>query len=252
MKKSRVKSSSEEEEKDKEKDKEKEEEKVKDTEAYAEPERDDEYLKTLCIIQPEEIKKPEPLAVKLPKIVYWFKQSGAGGVSNEVLRVVRADKSYVDYTSFQYMIMCIDREDLVEIYEVGKRKFDGKELDDAVMKKIWGCLKQMFEPKTVPHILKKFSTVKMWILRGRSEVHYIALENGNVLFFLVEREYELIRNILKTMLEVKLHTDATSHMALDLLYKVHCWRDKVEKEHLAAMRKDQAEMSKLMKMFKKK
>jgi hypothetical protein len=180
-------------------------------------ERDEEQLNALMIIHPVEA---EPINQDLPEIVDWMVVKLLIPKKEEKIRIVRADGSESFWKSFKDILRKMSRADLNKMYEIGKMKLDGQRIDNIIEKVTWDWIQMMYEPEKFPFRFGTFKVVKMWIYFEVPGVHQVILEDGEILYMLTDREYDMNLSLLRSLKLAKLHSSVCNEVAQRLVYMI--------------------------------
>ncbi|GJT35240.1 hypothetical protein Tco_0925659 [Tanacetum coccineum] len=116
-----------------------------------------------------------------------------------------------------------DRDDLVKLWDLVKKRFSTTEPTDDKEKELWVELKRLFKPDN-DDILWKLQRYMhdplVWRLYDTCGVHHVSLVRGHDIFMLVEKEYPLTRGTLRLMMVARLLVEADSEMSRELLRKI--------------------------------
>ncbi|GJW09211.1 hypothetical protein Tco_1575038 [Tanacetum coccineum] len=116
-----------------------------------------------------------------------------------------------------------DRDDLVKLWDLVKKRFSTTKPTDDKEKELWVELKRLFEPDN-DDILWKLQRYMhdplVWRLYDTCGVHHVSLVRGHDIFMLVEKEYPLTRGTLRLMMVARLLVEADSEMSRELLRKI--------------------------------
>ena len=165
-------------------------------------------------------KEPEastatPLKVKPPRIVDWVVEA-----RNNIhgFRVTRADQSTRWFPNFGKIIRTVTRDDLQELYEVGKAKYSTQGMTGHT-KIMMDYLILMFAPEDVKEN-KVFSAVIMWRVYEHNGVYCVIMDNGRIEFYLVEKKYNHGLSMMMNMISQTLNADPGSNLAPRLMSKI--------------------------------
>ncbi|GJX11561.1 hypothetical protein Tco_0201420 [Tanacetum coccineum] len=112
---------------------------------------------------------------------------------HKLLVVVPVEEVYVEALQiFDDLLKKFDRDDLVKLWDLVKKRFSTTEPIDDKEKKLWVELKRLFEPNNDDTL-------------------------GHDIFMLVEKEYPLTRGTLGLMMVARLLVEADSEMSRELL-----------------------------------
>ncbi|GJY81831.1 hypothetical protein Tco_0494582 [Tanacetum coccineum] len=143
---------------------------------------------------------------------------------HKLLVVVLVEEVYVEALQiFADMLKKFDRDNLVKLWDLVKKKFSTTEPTDDKEKELWVELKRLFDLDN-DDILWKLQRYMhdplVWRLYGTCSVHHVSLVRGHDIFMLVEKEYRLTRGTLGLMMVAKLLVEADSEMSIELLRKI--------------------------------
>ena len=156
-----------------------------------------------------------PLNVKPPRIVDWVEEA-----RNNIhgFRITRADKSTRWFPNFAKIIRTVTRDDLQELYEVGKAKYATQGMTGHT-KIMMDYLQLMFSPEEVK-VNRIFSPVIMWRVYEHNGVYCVIMDNGRIEFYLVEKKYDHGLSMMNSMITQSLNRDLGSNLAPKLLQKI--------------------------------
>ncbi|GJU62448.1 hypothetical protein Tco_1244283 [Tanacetum coccineum] len=120
-------------------------------------------------------------------------------------RIIRVGNHTEAYQIFPDMLMKFDREDLVKLWDLVKKRFSTTEPTYHKEKELWVELKRLFEPDTGDELWKLQEYIHdplTWRLYDTCGVHHVSSNKGIYIFMLVEKEYPLTRGLLTVMLSV--------------------------------------------------
>ncbi|GKD07730.1 hypothetical protein Tco_1187415 [Tanacetum coccineum] len=127
------------------------------------------------------------------------------------------------YQIFADMLNKFDRDDLVKLWDLVKKRVSTTEPTDDKEKELWVELKRLFEPDN-DDILWKLQRYMHDPLVSRlydtCGVHHVSSVRGHDIFMLVEKEYPLTRGTLGLMMVARLLVEADSEMSRELLRKI--------------------------------
>ncbi|GJZ86233.1 hypothetical protein Tco_0657843, partial [Tanacetum coccineum] len=138
-------------------------------------------------------------------------------------RIIRVGNHTEAYQIFADMLKKFDRDDLVKLWDLVKKRFSTTEPTDDKEKELWVELKRLFEPDN-DDILWKLQRYMhdplVWRLYDPCGVHHVSSVRGHDIFMLVEKEYPLTRGTLGLMMVARLLVEADSEMSRELLRKI--------------------------------
>ncbi|GJS15898.1 retrovirus-related pol polyprotein from transposon TNT 1-94 [Tanacetum coccineum] len=142
----------------------------------------------------------------------------------KLLVVVPVKEVYVEALQIcADMLKKFDRDDLVKLWDLVKRRFSTTKPTNDKEKKLWVELKRLFEPDN-DDILWKIQRYMhdplLWKLYDTCGVHHVSSVRGHDIFMLVEKEYPLTRGTLGLMMVARLLVEANSEMSRELLRKI--------------------------------
>ncbi|GKE67308.1 hypothetical protein Tco_1521469, partial [Tanacetum coccineum] len=191
----------------------------KEQSAEKEKELSKEELQKLLVVVPVEKVYVEALQVKYP-IIDWEVYSEDTRKYWIIIRVGNHTEAYQIFTD---MLNKIDRDDLVKLWDLVKKRFSTTEPTDDKEKELWVELKRLFKPYN-DDILWKLQRYMhdplVWRLYDTCGVHHVSLVRGHDIFMLVEKEYPLTRGTLGLMMVARLLVEADSEMSRELLRKI--------------------------------
>ncbi|GKB70023.1 hypothetical protein Tco_0931435 [Tanacetum coccineum] len=138
-------------------------------------------------------------------------------------RIIRVGNHTEAYQIFEDMLKKFDRDNLVKLWDLVKKRFSTTEPIDDKEKELWVELKRMFEPDnddTLWKIQRYMHDPLVWRLYDTCGVHHVSSVRGHEIFMLVEKEYPLTRGLMTLMLCNKLQVGQHSEMADELLRKI--------------------------------
>ncbi|GJY51441.1 hypothetical protein Tco_0442288 [Tanacetum coccineum] len=187
--------------------------------AEKEKELSEEELQKLLVVVPVEEVYVEALQVKYP-IIDWEVYSED---TRRYWRIIRVGNHTEAYQIFADMLKKFDRDDLVKLWDLVKKRFSTTEPTDDKEKELWVELKRLFEPDN-DDILWKLQRYMhdplVWRLYDTCGVHHVSSVRGHDIFMLVEKEYPLTRGTLGLMMVARLLVEADSEMSRELLRKI--------------------------------
>ena len=116
------------------------------------------------------------------------------------------------------MIELVSRDDLQEIYEVGRIKY-ATPIKPLATKIMMEYLEMMFGPEKQIQELP-YTDVMMWKLFENNGVYSIIKDNAQVEFYLVERRYNHSLKLMNLMMARKLSASKNSLLAHKLIRKI--------------------------------
>ncbi|GKD20418.1 hypothetical protein Tco_1222121, partial [Tanacetum coccineum] len=142
----------------------------------------------------------------------------------KLLVVVPVEVVYVEALQiFANMLKKFNRDDLVNLWDLVKKRFSTTEPVDDKEKELWVELKRLLEPDN-DDILWKLQRYMhdplVWRLYDPCGVHHVSSVRGHDIFMLVEKDYPLSKGVLMLMLVNKLLVEADSEMSRELLRKI--------------------------------
>ncbi|GJT41008.1 hypothetical protein Tco_0940873 [Tanacetum coccineum] len=121
------------------------------------------------------------------------------------------------------MLKKFDRDDLVNLWDLVKKRFNTTEPTDDKEKELWVELKRLFEPDN-DDILWKLQKYMhgplVWRIYDTCGVHHVSSIRGHYIFMLIEKEYPLTRGTLGLMMVARLLVEADSEMSREILKKI--------------------------------
>ncbi|GJY28557.1 hypothetical protein Tco_0404324 [Tanacetum coccineum] len=124
---------------------------------------------------------------------------------------------------FDEMLKKFDRDDLVKIWDLVKKRFSTTEPTNNKEKELWVELKRLFEPDNDDILWKLQRYMRdplVWRLFDTCGVYHVSSVRGHDIFMLVEKEYPLTRGTLGLIMVARLLVEADSEMARELLRKI--------------------------------
>ena len=116
------------------------------------------------------------------------------------------------------MIRTVSRDDLQEMYEVGKVKY-GNLGRPIHTKLVMDYLQMMFDPVD-DNASMIFSPVTLWVVYEHNGVYCVIKDNGRLEFYLVEKKYNHSLNMMKSMMLKGLVACPGSTLAPELYKKI--------------------------------
>ena len=156
-----------------------------------------------------------PLNVKPPRIVDWVVEARK---NIHGFRVTRADESTRWFPNFSKIVRTVTRDDLQELYEVGKTKYANQKITGHTQS-MMDYLKLMFSPEEVTE-QRLFSPVALWRVYEHNGIYCVMLDNGKIEYYLVEKKYNHGLNMMRSMIEQSLNRDLGSNLAPKLVQKI--------------------------------
>ncbi|GKA65170.1 hypothetical protein Tco_0764877 [Tanacetum coccineum] len=198
--------------------------------AEKEKELSEEELQKLLVVVPVEEVYVEALQVKYP-IIDWEVYSED---TRRYWRIIRVGNHTEAYQIFADMLKKFDRDDLVKLWDLVKKRFSTTEPTDDKEKELWVELKRLFEPDN-DDILWKLQRYMhdplVWRLYDTCGVHHVSSVRGHDIFMLVEKEYPLTRGTLGLMMVARLLVEADSEMSRELLRKIFYQANRPRDQH---------------------
>ncbi|GKA71092.1 hypothetical protein Tco_0777231, partial [Tanacetum coccineum] len=124
------------------------------------------------------------------------------------------------YQIFADILKKFDRDDLVKLWDMVKKRFITIEPTDDKEKELWVELKRLFESDNDDLLWKLQRYMHdplVWRLYDTCGVHHVSTLRGYDIFMLVEKDYLLTRGLLTLMICNKLQVDQHSEMVDELL-----------------------------------
>ncbi|GKD38074.1 hypothetical protein Tco_1258281 [Tanacetum coccineum] len=138
-------------------------------------------------------------------------------------RIIRVGNHTEAYQIFADMLKKFDRDDLVKLWDLVKKRFIITEPTDDKEKELWVKLKRLFEPDN-DDILWKLQRYMhdhlVWRLYDTCGVHHVSSVRGHDIFMLVEKDYPLSKGVQMLMLATKLLVEQHSEMENEILRKI--------------------------------
>ncbi|GJS74194.1 hypothetical protein Tco_0707035 [Tanacetum coccineum] len=136
--------------------------------------------------------EPDEESVKYP-IIDWEVYSKDTG---RYWRIIRVGNHTEAYQIFADMLKKFDRDDLVKLWDLVKKRFSTTDPIDDKEKELWVELKRLIEPdnEDIPWKLQRYMHDPLvWRLYDTCGVHHVSSVRGQDIFMLVEKEYPLTR-----------------------------------------------------------
>nr|GEZ47895.1 hypothetical protein [Tanacetum cinerariifolium] len=121
------------------------------------------------------------------------------------------------------MLKGFDREDLVSLWNLVKKKFSSAVPSEDKEKALWVELKRLFEldADDVLWKLQRYMHAPLtWKLYTDCGVHHVSSTRRHDIFTLTEKNYHLSNVVMILMLSGKLQVEEDSQMARDLVMKI--------------------------------
>ncbi|GKC15109.1 putative ribonuclease H-like domain-containing protein [Tanacetum coccineum] len=164
-----------------------------------------EEIQQMMIIVPKLGTNVEALQTKYPIIDWEIYTEG----TRKYWKIIRVRNHTEVHHFFDDMLKSFNRDDLVMLWSLVKKKFNSIEPTNDKEREIWVELKRLFEPDTDDELwkLQKHIHDLTWRLYDSCGVHHVSTENGIYIYMLVEKEYPLSKGTLTLMLVAKLLVD---------------------------------------------
>ncbi|GJZ21885.1 hypothetical protein Tco_0558924 [Tanacetum coccineum] len=187
--------------------------------AEKEKELSEEELQKLLVVVPLEEVYVEALQVKY-LVIDWEVYSED---TRRYWRIIIVGNHTEAYQIFADMLKKFDRDDLVKLWDLVKKRFSIIEPTDDKEKELWVKLKRLFNPDNDDIMWKLQRYMQdplVWRFYDTCGVHYVSLVRGHDIFMLIEKEYPLTRGTLGLMMVARLLVEADSEMSRELLRKI--------------------------------
>ncbi|GJV52238.1 hypothetical protein Tco_1447979 [Tanacetum coccineum] len=160
----------------------------------------------------------EALQTKYPIIDWEIYTKG----TRKYWKIIRVRNHTKVYQFFDDLLKVFDRDDLVKLWSLVKKRFTLTEPTDDKEREIWVELKRLFEPDIDDELWKLQNHIHdlTWKLYDSCGVHRVSIEKGIEIYMLVEKEYPLSRGVLTLMLVAKLLVEQDNEMSKELLRKI--------------------------------
>ncbi|GKA35428.1 hypothetical protein Tco_0721919 [Tanacetum coccineum] len=137
-------------------------------------------------------------------------------------KIIRVGNHTEVHHFFDDILKAFDRDDLVMLWSLVKKKFNSTEPTNDKEREIWVELKRLFEPDIDYKLWKLQNHIHdlTWKLYDSCGVHHVSTEKGIYIYMLVEKEYPLSRGTLTLMLVAKLLVDQDNEMSREILRKI--------------------------------
>ncbi|GJT88136.1 hypothetical protein Tco_1069853 [Tanacetum coccineum] len=177
-----------------------------------------EQLNQMIIIVPEEGMHVEALQTKYP-IIDWEVYSED---IVQFWKIIRVGNRIEIYQVFEDMLKNFDREDLLKLWSLVKKRINLPGLTEDKEKELWVELKMLFEPdeENLLELQRYMHDPLKWWLYDTCVVHHVSTERGQDIFMMVEKDYPLTKGLATLMLCNKLRVDQHSEMADEILTKI--------------------------------
>ncbi|GJS83222.1 hypothetical protein Tco_0749763 [Tanacetum coccineum] len=179
----------------------------------------EEELKKMLEIVPVAEIKAEALQVKYLIVDWEIHIKG----SRKYWKIIRVRNITEAYQVFEDMLKGFDREDLVTLWSLVKKRFRSAKPTEDKERVLWVELKILFEPDKddVLWKLQRYMHDPLtWRLYDSSGVHHVSLTRGHDIYMLTEKDYPLSTGVMTLMLCRKLQVEEDSEMARDLVMKI--------------------------------
>ncbi|GKD47291.1 hypothetical protein Tco_1271936, partial [Tanacetum coccineum] len=179
---------------------------------------DDEHRKCLKIVTFEgtidsEIMEKKSFISKLDKV---------SSPEGDYLVIHRANGNFRAFNYLLEVLHIFDRQDLFHLYNLMMEQYSEITLEGFELI-LWGDLKIMMESSTEDNDQSDFWSdqqdwkIVTWRLYEACGVYILDIEDGTVIYMLVERRYPLSKDLLQRMLDLGLEVERESTAALDLI-----------------------------------
>nr|GFA62599.1 hypothetical protein [Tanacetum cinerariifolium] len=139
-------------------------------------------------------------------------------------KIIRLGGHTTVYQFFVDMLKQLDREDLHQLWALVKETLSIRQASRDKEKELWVKLKRLFEPdfedQLWTHNQNLMHDPLDWKLYDTCGVHYVFTKDQEI-FMLVERVNPLRKELAIVMICNKLQVENYSHMANDLIMKIH-------------------------------
>ncbi|GJR36895.1 hypothetical protein Tco_1212579 [Tanacetum coccineum] len=179
---------------------------------------DDEHRKCLKIVTFEgtidsEIMERKSVIARLNKV---------SSPEGDYLVIYRANGNFRVFNYLMEVLHIFDRQDLFHLYDLVMKQYSEVTLEGIELI-LWGDLKIMMESSTEENDQSDFWNnqqnweIVRWRLYEACGVYILELEDGTVIYMLVERRYPLSKDLLQRMLDFGVEVEIESTAALDLI-----------------------------------
>nr|GEX47344.1 hypothetical protein [Tanacetum cinerariifolium] len=135
-----------------------------------------------------------------------------------MMQLVPVEKLYVE------ALQHFDREDLTQLWTLVRETLNIRQATSDKEKELWVELKRLYEPDVENQLWIQTQALMHdlveWRLYDTCGVHHV-LSKDQEIFMLVEKEYPLRKGLAIVMISNKLQVENYSHMASDLIQKIH-------------------------------
>nr|GFA22863.1 hypothetical protein [Tanacetum cinerariifolium] len=170
-------------------------------------------------VSEEELKGMIEL-VKHPIIDWEIHSEG----KREYWKIIKLGGHTAVYQFFVDMLKQFDREDLHQLWTLVKEIFNIKQATKDKEKELWVELKRLFEPDFKDQLWTQNQAFMHdpldWKLYDTCGFHHVSIKDQEI-FMLVEKDYPLRKGLSTVMISNKLQVEQYSHMANDLILKIH-------------------------------
>ncbi|GKC63637.1 hypothetical protein Tco_1096235 [Tanacetum coccineum] len=179
---------------------------------------DDEHRKCLKIVTFEGILDSE-IMEKKSVIARLDKVSSPNG---DYLVIYKANGNFRAFNYLMEVLHIFDRQDLFHLYDLMMEQYSEITLEGFELI-LWGDLKIMMKSSTEENDQSDFWSnqqdwkIITWRLYEACGVCIMELEDGIVIYMLVERRYPLSKELWQRMLDLGLEVERESSVALDLI-----------------------------------
>ncbi|GJZ39154.1 retrotransposon protein, putative, ty1-copia subclass [Tanacetum coccineum] len=126
-------------------------------------------------------------------------------------KIIRVGNHTEAYQIFAEMLKKFDKEDLVKLWGLVKKRFSTTEPINDKEKELWVELKRLFEPDeddTLWKLQRYMHDPLIWRFYDTCGVHHVSSVRGHDVFMLVEKDYPLTRGTLGLMMVARLLVEA--------------------------------------------
>ncbi|GKB87915.1 hypothetical protein Tco_0960187 [Tanacetum coccineum] len=162
---------------------------------------------------------------------------------SEVCKITRADGSSSFHGDFQALLRRLDRQDLSQLYSLVQEIFKNHPLEGHDLD-LWGDLRMIFDSNEEDDIWlnQQYWELLRWKLHEYSSVHSLFLDGTSIqINMLVEKKYQLKKEILEKMINLKIEAEEECTMAHELI--------KFIKSQIAEQREDCWELKSFYKIM---
>nr|GEX00526.1 hypothetical protein [Tanacetum cinerariifolium] len=139
-------------------------------------------------------------------------------------KITKLGGSSASYQFFVDLLKHLDKEDLNQLWALVKETLNIRPASSDKEMELWVELKRLYEPDVEDqlwtHTQNMMHAPVEWKLYDSCGVHYVTSKD-NEIFMVIEKDYPLRKGLAIVMICYKLQVKNYSHMASDLILKIH-------------------------------